>query len=240
MRCIALFIALSQAVSSLALAQDAMLIQTRYPGVTNRPASQVVVAGRQVTLVPLVSVSRNASSLPYVIVPDSSYQSELSRYHGYASQPENLVNIRGQQTLVLKSSEIVLHSTQPARGFLVYPGITGKPANYVVINGVITVLLRRSEYTSYLHQHHGVAGLPANYIMEGSEIVQVVPVDEVEYAPLFLHQIAPRPNNVSPRRVGASTVYASTVYDGNMKRTTPLQSDSMKQENSSSGANAAH
>ncbi len=222
--------------SSFAFADVGALIQNKYPGIANAPADKVVVDKTAVTLVPLIApTTKQQSALPYVIVPDDQYVNELGRHHGYANKPENFVQMRGQQTLVLKASDIEIKMKQPATAFLNYPGIAGKPANYIVIDGVTTVLVKKSEYLGYLKRHVGVADLPANYVMENNQVVQVISVDDVEYAPLFFHQIAPQPG---PNDV--TGINPSAVHDASKNKSVPtVVGPSKEQPSTGSKAGAA-
>ncbi len=166
------------------------LIQNKYFGVHDGPAEQVTVDGAAVVLVPLVNplksnskVKASAPELPHVIVPDESYVSELSAHKGHQGKPENFVTIQDRPSIVLKASEVRFKDAKS--GKINYFRVTGKPANHLMVDGVETVLVNRDEYVKFLRAHVGVEGLPANYVVENNETVQVIPVDPSDYPTLF-------------------------------------------------------
>lgn len=236
MNSIGLFV-VGVALSLTAAADIGGLMQKKYPGVANAPADILVVGKTQTRIAPIVSPrSKKANVMPYVIVSDELYRNEISRYPGYAGEPENLVRIRGKKTLVLKASDIVINAKQPSPFFLVYPGIANKPANYIVIDGVTTALVKKSEYTAYMKGSVGVADLPSNYVMENGSVVQVIPVDDVEYAPLFFHEVAPQPG-AKPKFF----VNPNAVYEGVVNKPAPnVVSDQKVGATSETNAAAAH
>lgn len=206
LRMVCLTLILTATSSAAELGQ---LVQTKYPGVAGASAEHVFIDQSSAKLVPLLSASSAPDSLPYVLVPDDRYVTELARSVGYAGKPENLIQVRGRKTAVLKTSEIQLKMAKPASAFLNYPGIQGKPANYIVIDGVVTVLVKKSEYSSYLKSHVGVADLPANYVMDDSKVIQTIPVDDVEFAPLFFQQVSPQTEIGNGKTNGAAAINAN-------------------------------
>ncbi len=181
------------------------LIQNKYPGLAGAHADVLVVDKRSVTLSPITGNKTRVSGaegLRYVIVPNESYAAELKRYPGFVGKPANHIQIRGQETVVLKTSEVKL-KTKKGQSFLLYPGFVNKPANHISIDGIHTILVPRSNYLDFMKRQVGVADLPGNYVQIDRRTVQVIPVDDKEYSPLF------------------ATVNPQSVIEGSTKITCP-------------------